>query len=160
MYLHVPMAYFWGSASVEIPDEIDFGGFTNIRHRIIGALLKRARLQSNRSIEEIAGHIGGTVEQVQDYETGKTAVPLFDLDRIGKYLGVNLDYFSDEARGPLAEHEAGQKMQKRFEELPPEIRQFVVEPINLSYVQIAMRLSELDVKQLRNIAEGLLDITF
>jgi transcriptional regulator with XRE-family HTH domain len=160
MYLHVPMAYFWGSASVEIPDEIDFGGFTNIRHRIIGALLKRARLQSNRSIEEIAAHIGGTVEQVQDYETGKTAVPLFDLDRIGKYLGVNLDYFSDEPRGPLAEHEAGQKMQKRFEELPPEIRQFVVEPINLSYVQIAMRLSELDVKQLRNIAEGLLDITF
>lgn len=160
MYLDVPMAYFWGSSAVQIPEEIDYGGFTNIRHRIIGALLKRARLQSNRSIQEIAGHLGVTVEKIMEYESGKTPVPLFDLDRIGKYLGVNLDYFSDEARGPLADHEAGQKMQKRFEELPPEIRQFVVEPINLSYVQIAMRLSELDVKQLRNIAEGLLDITF
>jgi transcriptional regulator with XRE-family HTH domain len=160
MYLHVPMAYFWGNTAVEIPKETDYETFSKIRQRIIGALLRRARLQANRSTEEIAAHINSTAEQVQAYESGRTAVPLFELDRIGKYLGVNLDYFSDEARGPLAQHEAGQKMQKRFEELPPEIRQFVVEPINLSYVQIAMRLSELDVKRLRNIAEGLLDITF
>ena len=99
-------------------------------------------------------------EQIRHYESGTTTVPLFELEKIGNFLGVNLDYFSDEARGPLAQHEAGQKMQKRFEELPPEIREFVVEPINLSYVRIAKQLSEMDVKKLRNIAEGLLDITF
>jgi transcriptional regulator with XRE-family HTH domain len=160
MYLNVPMAHFWGSAQVEVLQETDFGSFAKIRQRIIGALLRRARIQSSRSLEDVADHIGGTVKQVQDYEAGITAVPLFELERIGKFLGVSIEYFSDEARGPLAQHEAGQRMQKRFEELPPEIRQFVVEPINMSYVQIAMRLSELDVKRLRNIAEGLLDITF
>ena len=114
MYLDVPMAYFWGSASAEMTKEIDYASFADIRQRIVGALLRRARLQSNRSVEEIAGHIDSTVEQIQEYESGQVAVPLFDLDRIGKYLGVNLDYFSDEGRGPLAEHEAGQRMQKRF----------------------------------------------
>jgi len=160
MYLEVPMAYFWGSSSIEVPENTDFEGFVNIRHRIIGALLRRARLQSTRSIEEVADYIGASVEQVQEYESGATAIPLFELERIGKYLGVNIDYFSDEARGPLANHETKQKMQQRFEDLPPEIRDFVVEPINLSYLQIAMRLSDLDVNRLRNIAEGLLDITF
>ena len=160
MYLDVPMAYFWGSRSIEVPEGTDFEGFVNIRHRIIGALLRRARLQSTRSLEEVAEYLGLQVEEVQHYESGAAAVPLFDLEQIGKYLGVNIDYFSDEARGPLANHEARQKMQKQFEELPPEIRDFVVEPINLSYLQIAMRLSDLDVNRLRNIAEGLLDITF
>jgi transcriptional regulator with XRE-family HTH domain len=160
MYLDVPMAYFWGSTSVEAPEDKDFQGFANIRHRIIGALLRRARLQSTRSIEEVADYVGTTVDQIHDYESGKLAIPLFELERIGKYLGVNIDYFSDEARGPLAQHEAEQRIQKRFEELPPEIREFVAEPINLSYLQIAMRLSDLDVNRLRNIAEGLLDITF
>jgi hypothetical protein len=51
-------------------------------------------------------------------------------------------------------------MQQRFEQLPPDIKAFVVEPINLSYLQTAMRLSELDVDKLRSIAEGILDITF
>lgn len=160
MYLNVPMAHFWGNESIGIPEETDYESFANIRQRIIGALLRRARIQSKRSIEDVAGYLGGSVEQIQDYESGKTAVPLFDLEKLGKYYGVSMDYFSDEARGPLAEHEAWQKTQKRLDDMPPEIKQFVLEPINLSYVQIAMRLSELDVKRLRNIAEGLLDITF
>jgi transcriptional regulator with XRE-family HTH domain len=160
MYLNVPMAYFWGNVTLEMAQNTDFETFTKIRQRIIGALLRRARIQSKRSLEEVAGHLDGTVKQIEDYESGAAAVPLFELEKLGKFYGVSMDYFSDEARGPLAQHEAWQKMQKRFNELPPDIRQFVVEPINMSYVQIAMRLSELDVKRLRNIAEGLLDITF
>jgi transcriptional regulator with XRE-family HTH domain len=160
MYLKVPMAYFWGNESVNIPEETDFNGFANIRQRIIGALLRQARVRGKRSVQEVASQIGVSPRQIEEYEAGETSIPLFDLERMGKYLGVSLDYFSDEARGPLAHHEAQQKMQKRFNELSPEIKQFVVEPINLSYIETAIRLSELDVKRLRNIAEGILDITF
>lgn len=160
MYLNVPMAHFWGNESVDIPQETDYESFVKIRQRIIGALLRRARIQSKRSMEEVSGYLGATARQIEGYEAGSTAVPLFDLEKLGKFYGVSMDYFSDEVRGPLAQHEASQKIQKRLNDLPPEIRQFVLEPINLSYVQIAMRLSELDVKRLRNIAEGLLDITF
>lgn len=160
MYLNVPMAHFWGNVTLDVLQQTDFETFTKIRQRIIGALLRRARIQSKRSLEEAASHIDGAVKQIEEYESGTTAVPLFELEKLGKFYGVTLDYFSDEARGPLAQHENSQKMQKRFNEIPPDIRQFMMEPINLSYLQIAMRLSELDVKRLRNIAEGLLDITF
>ena len=71
-----------------------------------------------------------------------------------------VDYFADDKFGPLARHEANLLMQKRFDELPPDVKAFVAEPINLSYLETAMRLSALDVDQLRNIAEGILDITF
>lgn len=160
MYLNVPMAHFWGNESLDTPHEKDYKNFAKIRHRIIGALLRRARIQSKESVEDVAEQIGVTPEQIEDYESGETAVPLFDLEKLGKYYGVSMDYFSDEARGPLAQHESRHKMQKRFDDLPPDIRKFVVEPINLSYIQIAVDLSEMDVKRLRNIAEGLLDITF
>lgn len=160
MYLNVPMAHFWGNFTLKGAVEPNYKNFTKIRQRIIGALLRQARLQSKRSLEEAADYLGSTVQQIQDYESGVTAVPLFELERLGKYFGVPLDYFSDEARGPLAQHEARQKMLKRFDELSPEVKKFVVEPINLSYIETAMRLSDFDVKRLRNIAEGILDITF
>jgi transcriptional regulator with XRE-family HTH domain len=154
------MAHFWGNFTLKSAVEPNYKNFTKIRQRIIGALLRQARLQSKRSLEEAADYLGSTVQQIQDYESGATAVPLFELERVGKYFGVPLDYFSDEARGPLAQHEARQKMLKRFDELSPEVKKFVVEPINLSYIETAMRLSDFDVKRLRNIAEGILDITF
>jgi transcriptional regulator with XRE-family HTH domain len=160
MYLNVPMAHFWGNFTLKGAVEPNYKNFTKIRQRIIGALLRQARLQSKRSLEEAADYLGSTVQQIQDYESGVTAVPLFELERLGKYFGVPLDYFSDEARGPLAQHEARQKMLKRFDELSPEVKKFVVEPINLSYIEPAMRLSTLDDKRLRSIAEGILDITF
>jgi transcriptional regulator with XRE-family HTH domain len=160
MYLNVPMAHFWGNITLEVSGAPNFENFAKIRQRIIGALLRQARVQSKRSVQEAADHVGGSVKQIEAYESGMTAVPLFELERLGKYLGVALDYFSDEARGPLGQHEARQKMLKRFDELSPEVKKFVIEPINLSYIETAMRLSVLDVKRLRNIAEGILDITF
>ncbi len=160
MYLNVPMAHFWGNVTLEVSEETDFENFANIRQLIIGALLRQARIQAKRSVEEVANYLGGDVSQIKAYESGLSAVPLFELERIGKFLGVSLDYFSDESRGPLGQHEARQKMLKRFNELSPDVRKFVVEPINQSYIETAMRLSDLDVKRLRNIAEGILDITF
>jgi transcriptional regulator with XRE-family HTH domain len=160
MYLKVPMAHFWGNFTLEVSEEPDFQNFSKIRQPIIGALLRQARIQARRTIKETAEHIGTSAEQLGTYEAGAEAIPLFELERLGKFLGVTLDYFSDEARGPLADHEARQKMIKRFNELPPEVKKFVVEPINQSYIETAMRLSVLDVKRLRNIAEGILDITF
>ena len=160
MYLNVPMAHFWGNFKLEVSEEPDFQNFSNIRQLIIGALLRQARIQAKRSLQEVAEHVGTSVEQIKLFESGTVAIPLFELERMGKFLGVSLDYFSDEARGPLADHEARQKMMKRFNELPPEVKKFVVEPINQSYIETAMRLSNLDVKRLRSIAEGILDITF
>jgi hypothetical protein len=47
-----------------------------------------------------------------------------------------------------------------FKQLPSELQDFIAQPINRPYVELANRLSNLPVDKLRSIAEGLLDITF
>jgi hypothetical protein len=44
-------------------------------------------------------------------------------------------------------------------QLPQDFREFITKPINAPYLDLAMKLSELDVKKLRHVAEGLLEIT-
>ncbi len=47
-----------------------------------------------------------------------------------------------------------------LKQLSPEVRDFVLKPINQSYLELAMKLSKMPAGQLRVIAEGLLEITY
>lgn len=159
MYHHVPMAYFWGSTALSDDRETDFELYQSLRQRIIGALIGQARIQVGRTVEELAVALDVTVERLTAYETGAETIPYFQLEMLSSDLGLPVQYFSDEQQGPLAKYEKQQQMQERFDELPPEIKAFVVEPINISYLETAVRLSKMDVNKLRSIAEGILDIT-
>jgi hypothetical protein len=48
---------------------------------------------------------------------------------------------------------------QNFAELSPELQDFLSKPINRPYLELAQRLSEMDVEKLRAVAEGLLEIT-
>lgn len=160
IYLKVPISHFWGNETMSAEQTPDFATMVSLRQRMIGALLRQARLEAGRSQQELADEIKVDIGRIQSYESGNEPIPLFHLERLGRFLGVSVAYFSDDQRGPLARHESEQKMQRRFASLPEDLRAFVAEPINISYLETAKRLSELDVKKLRNIAEGILDITF
>lgn len=159
MYLGVPMAYFWGSLTLEEARETDYDLYQSLRQRIIGALLRQARVQADRSPEEVASTLDTDVVQIEAYEAGTEAIPYFQLEKLANNLNVSIQYFSNEEHGPLAYYETKQHLQKRFDNLPPEVKVFVAEPINLSYLETAIRLSEMDVDKLRSIAEGILEIT-
>ena len=67
----------------------------------------------------------------------------------------------------LAGHRAGLKTvilpkrnERDLDELPEDVREFILRPINRSYLDLAIRLSGLSVERLRGIAEGILDITY
>jgi transcriptional regulator with XRE-family HTH domain len=160
LYLRVPISHFWGSQVFGDTQQFDYSELLAMRQRIVGALLRQARLQASRSIQDLAAEIKVVPEQMQKYEMGQEPIPLTYLERLSRYLAVSVDYFLDNQRGPLAQHELEQKIQRRLDSLPPELRTFVAEPINVSYLETAKRLSEMDVNKLRNIAEGLLDITY
>lgn len=159
MCLMVPMAYFWGSLALKETKETDYELYKSLRQRIIGALLRQARIQAELTPEELASTQNTDTEQIEVYETGTEAIPYFQLEKLAGELDVSVQYFANEDHGPLAQYEIEQHLQKRFDDLPPEVKVFVVEPINLSYLKTAMRLSEMDVDKLRSIAEGILDIT-
>jgi transcriptional regulator with XRE-family HTH domain len=160
MYLQVPVNHFWGEKVRGRYPRTEYGDILTERHKTIGDLIRQAREKQGRTIQEVAAEINASPPQIRAYEAGEKPIPLFELDRLARFLGHSLNFFIGDNQGPLAEHEAEQKIRQRLDELPPELRAFVSEPINLSYLEIAMRLSHMDVKSLRTIAENILNITF
>jgi hypothetical protein len=73
-----------------------------------------------------------------------------------------LDYFVDE--GIKADRLNGRTVTldeiTQFSQLSPEVREFLLNPANLLYVNIAMRLSGMSAETLRSLAEGLLEVTY
>jgi aminopeptidase-like protein len=53
-----------------------------------------------------------------------------------------------------------QKAIHDFLKLPADLRQFVSQPVNIPYLELARKLSTMSKDRLRSVAEGLLDITF
>lgn len=160
IYLGVPMAHFWGTQTLAESPEPNYGDVLALRQRIVGGLLKQARLDAGRSQEELAEQIEVDMETIEAYERGQREIPFLHLETLAHYLGVSMDYFVDDERGPLGKHEAQQQMNRHFQELPDEVKAFVSRPVNIGYLQTAMRLSEMDAEKLRNIAAGILEITY
>lgn len=159
MYLDVPMAHFWGTHTLEENKEPDYGEWLALRHKIVGGLLRHARVNEEQTQEALAEELGVDVERIRAYEAGEEAIPYLHLEKLANFLGVAIDYFLDDERGPLGRHEAQKRMEQHLKELPPDVREFVAQPVNVNYIQTAMRLSEMDADRLRTIAESLLDIT-
>lgn len=160
IYLGVPMAHFWSGQTLSDSPEPDYSDLLRLRHKIVGGLLKQARLDAGRSREELAQEVHLDEDTLQAYEMGQKEIPFLDLEELARALDVSINYFVDEERGPLGRHEAQHEMNRTFQELPPEVRAFVTRPVNIAYLQTAMRLSEMDAEKLRNIAAGILEITY
>ena len=160
IYLGVPMDHFWGSQTLSDGPEPDYRQLLTLRHKIVGGLLKQARLDAGRSREEVAQQIGVDGDTLSAYEMGQKEVPFLHLEELARIFDVSIDYFVDGERGPLGRHEAQQEMDRYFQELPADVRSFVARPVNIGYLQTAMRLSEMDAEKLRNIAAGILEITY
>ena len=159
----VPLIYFWSADAIDEPN-LDFPTQEAIalRQRIIGALLRQARTEAGRSQEELATLLGVPTSRIPSYEFGKTEIPLLELEVLAENLNVSLNYFMDqgitenEGSGPDAKLDE----MTYFSELPVEVREFLANPANLLYINIAMKLSELSADTLRTLAEGLLEVTY
>jgi len=159
MYLHVPMAHFWGSHTLGQPESLDFETFLELRQRILGVSFHHARTTAGMSVAELAAKTDIPAEEIERFELGQETISILKLENLAQALDHSLDDFVGDKQGPLARHEQAQKMQRHFAELPPEIQAFIAEPVNRTYLETAMQLSEMDVHRLRRIAEGILDIT-
>ena len=63
------------------------------RTKALGIALKDARAAAGRSIEECAEAIKATPEVFQDYEAGKQAPSLPELEALAYFLDIPLEYF-------------------------------------------------------------------
>ena len=160
LFLNIPMGYFWGSEPLQTESEIDFENLIALRHRVIGVLLSQQRLRTRQSLAELAEALGMEEELLKSYEMGEEPIPYLHLEQICRQLDVSVSYFLDDVHGPLGRHEAKQKLERQCKRMPPDMQAFLINPVNVSYLDTAKKLSEMDVAQLRQVAESLLEITY
>ncbi len=160
--LDAPIVHFWERdpelATEEKP--LPLREILALRHRIVGALLRQARLEAGISQKELAKVVGCSTSRISAYEHGERPIPLAELELLAQYLQLPLEHFLDDQEGPVGEWHRQQEVRRRLRELPREVQEFVVQPVNIKYLEVAMRLAEIPAGGLRAIAEGLLDITY
>ncbi len=160
LYLKVPMGYFWGTASLPEKQEVNYSGMLDLRQRVVGAMIRQLRLQARETTGNIAALLDVDESTITAYEAGSQAIPYLELEQLSRHFEVSINHFVDDQHGPLRRHEAGQRLQKIFDELPAEMQMFLANPTNMSYMETAKTLSEMDVQRLRLVAESLLEITY
>lgn len=161
-YLKVPVRLFFERAERLLADDppVPAEKVIALRQRIIGALLRQARQDKEKLAKDLAARLGVTVRRISDYELGRKPMPLAQLQEAAEMLGVPMSYFIDEGIGPVGAQELLRSQFERFSELPDDVRKFVVNPTNISYLRVAQRLSDMTTEQLRNLAASILDITY
>ena len=162
-FLELPIAHFWSNDSLsDNPnpiEELDLPRLTELRHRMVGALLRQERMNASLSMKSVAEQSGISTRRLKTYEMGERPIPLPELEVLLKILGGRIETFFDQG-GPIGQWMSQQKSIQQFLELPLELQTFVSQPINKPYLELARKLSEMSTDKLRSIAEDLLDITF
>jgi transcriptional regulator with XRE-family HTH domain len=160
--LDTDTAHFWERDPGLGPDEtpVPLQEVLALRHRIVGALLRQARLDADISLKELAQVLGCSARHLAAYEYGEQPIPLAELELLAQHLHLPLEYFLDNQEGPVGEWHRQQEAWRLFHELPGEMQEFVIQPINIRYLEVAMKLAQMPAGGLRAIAEGLLDITY
>ena len=86
------------------------------------------------------------------------SIPVPMLEVLADVFNASLRDFQDQ-HGPTGIWFAQQRTLRDFGELPLELQAFVCKPVNRPYLELAQRLSDMEVEKLRAVAEGLLEIT-
>ena len=161
-YLDVPLERFWEDIAPESQDKME--ALKNLSQRLelrnlkIGATLKKLRQEAGLTMKEVCEKMGLTSYRLKSYENGSFAVPVAELNAMLRLYDRELiDLVVDS--GPIADWAQSRQAAEKFVELPAEIQEFVLKPINRPYLDIAMKLSQMSVDKMRDVAEGLLDIT-
>lgn len=161
-FLKMPVTTFFDRPEqlVTPEPELPREQIVQLRQRIIGALLRKARVERGKSPAELAELAGVSPQRLNEYEFGVRAIPLPQLQELAEALDTPLAYFIDEGVGVIGEEELVRHQFDRFNELPDDVRRFIVNPTNISYLRVAQRLSDMTTQQLRGIAAAILDITY
>jgi transcriptional regulator with XRE-family HTH domain len=162
-YLDLSLDHFWSkevkSGKPMPSDKLDLSKLLAVRQRKIGALLRQERMNASVSIRNVAVATGLSNSRIKSYELGERPIPLPELEAMIKALGGRIESFFDRS-GPIGQWMLNEEAMRDFLEMPLDLRQFVAQPVNRPYLELAMKLSNMSRDKLRSVAETILDITF
>jgi len=159
-YYRVPLGQFISTQPLPSERRMDFDPrlVISLRQKMIGAMLRRHRDDAGLSIRALAERVGYPSSRVSAYERGERPIPLPELEALLKVLGRPVDAYVDQ-QGPVAEWVQTQQANENLKQLPRDLRSFLADPQNQTYLRLAKRLSELSSEKLHGLAELLLEVT-
>jgi transcriptional regulator with XRE-family HTH domain len=162
LVLDVPVAYLMGEQ--ELPgqqassDPAYFERLMVLRRKIVGVMLKLARTEAGRTLQDVASALGWEPERLSQVEWGEEPIALVELRVLAGELGIPLGAFVDQGESaPPQEELPGAP---HLSHLSEDLQAFVAKPINAPYLQVAMSLSQIPAELLRQFAAGLFEITY
>ncbi len=160
----VPVASLWDDA-YPIPEKteaepVPLDEIMLLRRKMLAVRLRQIRQDAGLSMREMGKSLDCSPYMISQYEHGAREIPLAELEAATERCGLTMAEFLDVDEIPLSPAEQRRQMLERLDELPPEMRSFIINPTNTLYLRIAMLASSLHADQLRKIAETLLDITY
>ncbi|MBN1964283.1 MAG: XRE family transcriptional regulator [Anaerolineae bacterium] len=159
--LSVPISHFWSTQTLtgnHSPAPFQQDEYATLRHRVVGALLRQARTKADLSVEALAERSGIPAAQLAAYELGEQAIPLTELTSLASATNVSLNFFL-ESSNRIGSWLERQEDFRQFVQMPATMRDFVSNPVNVSFVELAMWFSELSVDDLRGLAESILHLS-
>ena len=116
-FLDTPLEHFWEkepSITSDYPKQFaNREQLIRLRNRMIGAILRQARLESGLSLEELAKKTDLSLERLQAYEWGQEAAPIPELEILCSALQRSIREFQDE-HGPVGEWNSRQHALRRL----------------------------------------------
>jgi transcriptional regulator with XRE-family HTH domain len=159
-YLGVPVSHFWSQNTLQDEHHEERRmeqEYIKLRTRIVGALLRQAREEAGITVEALAEDTGLSVEQVNAYESGEP-IPMHELAVLARGVNQSMPYFLENSSKIGAMLASREKYQK-FVELPEDIREFVSNPVNQGFIEIAIMFSKMPTDKLRSVGSSIVDIT-
>lgn len=91
-----PLSYFFDdeSAVEDESEELAYQTVPRIQRKVIGALLRQARLQAGMTQKECAEKLGIPARRIGQYEDGEREIPPAEIEVLASYLGVDPGYFA------------------------------------------------------------------
>jgi transcriptional regulator with XRE-family HTH domain len=160
-YLGVPINHFWSddivSQEPHPTENLETESLLGLRHRTIAAMLRQARNERNLSQKELAQRTGISASRIRRYESGETPVPLPELETLAGSLGYRVEDFADTS-GPVGEWITRQQAAQELDQLPKNLKEFIADPNNRRFLDLAQHLSSMPIEKLRALAEGLTEL--
>jgi transcriptional regulator with XRE-family HTH domain len=159
---NIPLEHFWGKHVLQSSESENFAEkfhqLLELRNKIIGANLQAKRQENELSTEELAEISEISINELSLFENGEQEIPVPTLEILAKNLNCRIEDFFDN-QGKIGKWRKEKAEIKDLMELPQNFREFITKPVNAPYLDLAIKLSEMDVNKLRLVAEGLLEIT-
>ena len=161
-YLDIPLENFWEDTAPDHQDRMkvitSLGKRLELRNLKIGTALRKYRQEAKLSMKAVADKLGITTYRLKSYEKGTFPVPVAELNAMARLYDHQLSDLVVDS-GPIADWARSKQVGNAFVDLPADLQDFVLKPVNRPYLEIAIKLSQMSVDQMRDVAERLLDIT-